>query len=158
MNRRLVRSRTDRVIAGVAAGVAEYLNADPALVRIAWALLIPLTGGAAFLAYIVGWVVMPEDAGVAPGTDASSASSASTDGDPEAVQPLADTTSAASAAPARAGDNRAGLFVGIGLVLLGAWFLVREYFDINWSLVWPVALIAIGAVILITTTRNRPEA
>ena len=60
MNRRLVRSRTDRVIGGVAAGLADYMNADTALVRIAWALLIPLTGGAALLAYIVAWIVMPE--------------------------------------------------------------------------------------------------
>ncbi|HEX2767302.1 MAG TPA: PspC domain-containing protein [Candidatus Limnocylindria bacterium] len=151
MNRRLVRSRTDRVIAGVAAGLARYLNADPALVRIAWALLIPLTGGAAFLAYIVGWIVVPEDAGVAP-TASSSAGS-----DVEGTQPFAATSDAPAPTARDGGDNRAGLFVGIGLVLLGAWFLVRQYIDIDWSLVWPIALIAIGAVILVTTTRRRTD-
>lgn len=60
MNRRLTRSRTDTILGGVAAGLAEYLNTDPALVRIAWAILVPLTGGAALLAYIVAWIVMPE--------------------------------------------------------------------------------------------------
>ena len=46
MNRRLYRSRTDTILGGVAAGLATYLNTDPALVRIAWAILVPLTGGA----------------------------------------------------------------------------------------------------------------
>ena len=59
MNRRLTRSR-DAMVGGVAAGVAEWINADPALVRIAWALLVPLTTGAALLAYIVAWIVVPE--------------------------------------------------------------------------------------------------
>jgi phage shock protein PspC (stress-responsive transcriptional regulator) len=36
MNRRLYRSRTDTILGGVAAGLASYLNTDPALVRIAW--------------------------------------------------------------------------------------------------------------------------
>ena len=51
MNRRLYRSRTDTILGGVAAGLATYLNTDPALVRIAWAILVPLTGGAALIAY-----------------------------------------------------------------------------------------------------------
>ncbi len=46
MKGRLTRSRNG-MIGGVAAGVATWINADPALVRIAWALLVPLTGGAA---------------------------------------------------------------------------------------------------------------
>jgi phage shock protein PspC (stress-responsive transcriptional regulator) len=54
MNRRLYRSRTDTILGGVAAGLARYLNADPALVRIAWAILVPLTGGAALVARGLG--------------------------------------------------------------------------------------------------------
>ena len=48
MNRRLYRSRSDSMIGGVAAGLAAYLNSDPALVRIVWAILVVLTGGLAF--------------------------------------------------------------------------------------------------------------
>ena len=43
----LYRSRDDRMLAGVAAGVAETLDADPSLVRIVWALLAIFTGGIA---------------------------------------------------------------------------------------------------------------
>ncbi len=48
------------MLAGVAAGVAETLDADPSLVRILWALLAILTGGVAILVYIVMAIVVPE--------------------------------------------------------------------------------------------------
>src|SRR4249919_4083224 len=57
---RLYRSRDDRMLAGVAGGVAEMLDADPSIIRIVWALLAVLTGGIALLVYIVMAVVVPE--------------------------------------------------------------------------------------------------
>ena len=66
MNRRLYRSRSDSMIGGVAAGLAAYLNSDPALVRIVWAILVVVTGGAALVVYIVAWIVVPEEP-VGPG-------------------------------------------------------------------------------------------
>jgi phage shock protein PspC (stress-responsive transcriptional regulator) len=66
MNRRLYRSRTDSVIGGVAGGVAEYLDVDPSIVRIVWAVLAIVTGGIFFVLYIVMWIVVPQGA-QAPG-------------------------------------------------------------------------------------------
>ncbi|HEX6128393.1 MAG TPA: PspC domain-containing protein [Candidatus Limnocylindria bacterium] len=60
MNRRLYRSRTDSVLGGVAGGVAEYLDVDPSIVRIVWAVLAIVTGGIFFVLYIVMWIVVPE--------------------------------------------------------------------------------------------------
>jgi phage shock protein PspC (stress-responsive transcriptional regulator) len=60
---RLYRSRDDRMLAGVAAGVAEALDADPSIIRIAWALLTIFTGGIALVVYIVMAIVVPEDPG-----------------------------------------------------------------------------------------------
>ncbi|HET9417011.1 MAG TPA: PspC domain-containing protein [Candidatus Limnocylindria bacterium] len=145
MTRRLYRSRTDTVLGGVAAGLANYLNADPALVRIAWAILVPITGGAAFLAYIVAWIVVPEEAAAAAGPSTDST---------DAVMPAVGGTS--TSAPSTADSGRAGLVVGIGLVVIGVWFLVRDYLpDFNWNLVWPAVLIGIGALILINSSRRR---
>jgi len=62
----LRRSRTDRILGGVATGLARYLNVDPALVRIGWVVVAVMTGGAAIVAYIVAWVLIPEE-----GTDAA---------------------------------------------------------------------------------------
>ncbi len=58
MERRLYRSRTEKMIAGVCGGIAEYFNIDPTIVRLIW-VLITLLGGAGVLLYIILWIVMP---------------------------------------------------------------------------------------------------
>jgi phage shock protein PspC (stress-responsive transcriptional regulator) len=154
MNRRLYRSRTDTVLGGVAAGLATYLNADPALVRIAWAVLVVITGGAALLVYIVAWIVVPEEPAtpIAPAADASEPITDPVTG--EVIEPVAEP-SAMPATP-RASGGSAGMVVGIGLVLLGVWFLLREYVPaIDWGLIWPLVLVGIGALILVTSMRRR---
>src|SRR3712207_5881963 len=58
--RRLTRSNTDRIIAGVCGGIANYLNIDPTLVRLAFVLLV-LFGGVSPLIYLVLWAVLPNE-------------------------------------------------------------------------------------------------
>jgi phage shock protein PspC (stress-responsive transcriptional regulator) len=155
MNRRLYRSRTDTIIGGVASGLAHYMNADPALVRIAWAILVPLTGGIAFLGYIVGWIVIPEEPRGAPMPVAPA-----TTGDLGTVAGEATTEPTTWTPPepetrSSAGGN-AGIIVGLALVALGAWFLLRDYLpSIDWSLVWPVIIVGVGVLILVGAMRRR---
>ncbi|MBC7217052.1 MAG: PspC domain-containing protein [Candidatus Caldatribacterium sp.] len=59
MEKRLYRSRKERILGGVCGGIAEYFGLDPALVRIVAVLLI-LVGGGAILAYIIAWILIPE--------------------------------------------------------------------------------------------------
>ena len=59
-DRQLRRSRSDRMLAGVCAGIADYLRVDPTLVRVGFAVLAIITWGVALLAYVIGWIVMPE--------------------------------------------------------------------------------------------------
>jgi len=59
VNDRLYRSPTDRVIAGVAGGMAVWLNLDPSLVRVGWVLLAIFSGGIFILVYIVMMIVVP---------------------------------------------------------------------------------------------------
>lgn len=56
---RLYRSRHERMIAGVAGGLAEYFEVDVALIRLLW--IIAFSMGAGFLAYLVAWFVIPEE-------------------------------------------------------------------------------------------------
>jgi len=56
----LARSRTNRKMAGVCAGFADYLDIDPSLVRILWVTLV-VFGGCGILAYIIAWIIMPEE-------------------------------------------------------------------------------------------------
>lgn len=60
MQKRLMRSRTDKQVAGVAAGLASYFNIDATLVRLIF-VVATLMGGPGLLVYIVLWVVMPEE-------------------------------------------------------------------------------------------------
>jgi phage shock protein PspC (stress-responsive transcriptional regulator) len=53
-----MRSWTDRKIAGVCGGLAEYFDLDPTLLRVVWVLLV-LFAGTGLLAYIVMWIVVP---------------------------------------------------------------------------------------------------
>ena len=59
--RRLVRRRDDRMIAGVCSGVAAYLGVDVTLVRLITVLGAIFGFGTFIVAYVVGWLLIPED-------------------------------------------------------------------------------------------------
>lgn len=148
MNRRLYRSQTESVFGGVAGGVAEYLDVDPAIVRVLWALLALLTGGVFFILYIVMWVVVPY--GPEPGEAG---------GDPAAPGSAAPSTW--NAQPYRRPRHRSGsgswLF-GLILIGLGLYFLAREYLpDINFDRLWPLGLVLLGVIFLFGAIRRRPS-
>jgi phage shock protein PspC (stress-responsive transcriptional regulator) len=57
----LVRRRENRIIAGVCAGLADYSGIDVNLLRVLVAVVSLFTGGMGVLAYLVGWIVIPEE-------------------------------------------------------------------------------------------------
>ncbi len=63
MDGKLVRSKSDRMIAGVCGGLARYFNIDPVIVRLVFVLAV-LFGGVSPLIYVVLWIVMPEEGAV----------------------------------------------------------------------------------------------
>ncbi len=150
--RRLYRSRDERVLAGVAGGVAEYFELDPALVRVAWAILILATGGAFLLLYIVMWLVVPEAPPEA--ADASAAQTEMSAGTPPSS--IAQDWRAQRRAR-RGGSGGGAIVLGAILVLVGAWLLARAYFPLlDADRIWPVALILLGILLLIGALRPRP--
>ena len=58
MKKKLYRSATDKKLGGVCGGIAEYLDVDSTLIRLAW-VLCTLFVGAGILAYIIALLVMP---------------------------------------------------------------------------------------------------
>lgn len=60
MKKRLYRSRDDKMVAGVCAGIAEYLDIDPVFVRLIWAALI-LFEGFGLLLYILFAIIVPKN-------------------------------------------------------------------------------------------------
>jgi phage shock protein C len=57
--KRLMRSVTDKKIAGVCGGLADYFDIDATIIRVLWLLAVCL-GGTGVLAYIICWIAMPE--------------------------------------------------------------------------------------------------
>jgi phage shock protein C len=59
-DKKLMRSRSNSKIAGVCGGLGDYLGVDPTLIRLVWLLLV-FFAGTGILAYIIAWIVMPEE-------------------------------------------------------------------------------------------------
>jgi len=183
---RLYRSRDDRMLAGVAGGLAEMWGADPALIRIIWALLVIFTGGVALLVYIVMAIVIPEEDDVWPVGSASAPTGTNAAGTPGAA-PMTGATAptgsgwaqpsdasreareraraareearaARRAARAERGGTSAGLVVGGLLVLLGLFFLAREYLpNIDFDWFWPLVLVGLGLLLLASSLGRGPR-
>jgi phage shock protein C len=64
--KRLVRSRTNRKIAGVCAGFAEYFDLDVTLVRVLWLVLLFWPPCIGLVSYLIAWIVMPEEPEMRP--------------------------------------------------------------------------------------------
>lgn len=58
-NKRLYRSSTNCMVAGVCGGIGEYFNIDPTLIRLAW-MLFSVLGGSGVLAYIIAAIIIPK--------------------------------------------------------------------------------------------------
>jgi phage shock protein C len=162
---RLYRSRDDRMLAGVAGGLAELWGADPSLVRVIWALLVVFTGGVALIVYIVMAIVIPEEPDLPPTVEGMAAA----EGAPTAGQGWTSATEARAArraarearAAARraAGGDRApfpvSAVLGGFLIILGGFFLAREFLpqiDFDWF--WPLVLVGLGVLLVVSAVRR----
>jgi phage shock protein PspC (stress-responsive transcriptional regulator) len=58
--KKLHRSKTDRMIAGICGGLGEMYSIDPTLIRLIVALIGLFTAGTAILVYVLGWIIIPE--------------------------------------------------------------------------------------------------
>jgi phage shock protein C len=191
MRNRLYRSRSDRVISGVAGGVADALDIDPSIVRVVWVILAFMTGGIALLVYLVMLIVVPEEPGddfdwgvVPPGPPStrdagSGAPEADTD---ELGRPiLREETGAAFTPPPAAawppesrsaerresrrarraaresqGPGGGALVFGLILILVGGYFLLRQYIPaLDMDLIWPIVVIGLGVLLLLASLRSR---
>ncbi len=175
MTDRLYRSPTDRVIAGVAGGLAVWLNIDPSLVRLVWVLLAIFSGGIFVLVYIVMMIVVPlpppgwtprPPAG-APGGWPGQPGSWGTPGQAPpgggwSAAPGSETAGGgwSSAPPPAPGwtspssGRNAGIIVGALLIVLGVWFLIDRYVRVDWSLVWPIAVVVLGVGLIAVAIRR----
>jgi phage shock protein C len=125
MHRKLYRSRSNSMIAGVCGGLGEYLRVDPNILRVVAVLLI-FAKGLGFLAYIVVWAIVPRR--------------------PE-------TEPAEEAAPARSEINR--LLPGLILIAVGLVFLLNNLIPwFAFGYLWPLFLIVVGVALLLKALKK----
>ncbi|RRR67965.1 MAG: PspC domain-containing protein [Candidatus Viridilinea halotolerans] len=146
---RLMRSRSDRMLAGVAGGVAQYLNTDPALVRLIFVLVA--LSGPAFLLYPLLWLVMPQ-APTGPGGQVFVHTGATQRlridpthgaGDEEHEVPISNVGSMGEQ-PALGANKQGGQMLGYILLGLGIFITLKIIWPGFASLLLPLALIGAG--------------
>lgn len=125
MQKRLTRSRTNKMIAGICGGLGEYLDVDPTIVRVVFIALV-LANGMGLLAYVAMWLIVPEEG---------------------------ETAAPATAETAKAGAEPA-VIAGVVLIVLGAFFMLQNLnvWWLGWvtgKVLWPAVIIAIGLVLLL---------
>lgn len=142
MSERLYRARRDRVIGGVAAGLGDYLNLDPVLVRIIFVILTLFHGIGLFI-YIIMWIVVPENPAEQPGQTAKDDT-----GDAEVENPAVEK-------PPKEKSGRGRVIAGVILIAIGFIFLVERFFP-YWDFedFLPFVLIGVGIVLIWNSVRN----
>ena len=128
--RRFLRSRTNRMLAGVCGGIAEYYGSDVTAVRLLTVLIAVFTGIFPLLfLYLMAAVLVPARL--------------------DSTTPTAATT-AAAAAPTRG----AGLVIGVLLVAVGVLALANEFLLVDWDVLWPFVLVALGGGLILVAYRR----
>lgn len=128
---RMVRSETDRMIAGVCGGLAAYLGVDPVLVRLAFVILF-LASGIGLAIYAILWIVVPTPSRVQP--------------EIRLMDEMNDDPSALKTRFSPAAT------VGVLLILFGAFFLLSQIGGMP-GYIWPIILIGAGVFYLLRRAR-----
>ena len=144
--KKLQRSKSDQVVAGVCAGIAKYFDIDPVVVRIIFA-LVTIGGGTGILLYILLWIIMPEEESTAQTTEETIKENA------EEIKDKAEVFAKEVTAIAEGQKKNTALWGGIILMGLGVYFLFGNLglFDIfrflRFEVIWPLILVFAGIIL-----------
>ena len=137
--KRLYRSVQDRMIGGVAGGVAQYLGFDSSLMRLIF-ILIVLLPGIGVAAYLIAWIVIPEDP-----HQTKPAHQAGLDQRIEDWGKQVNEQFKSRKTP----NPSARRIFGLVLVGIGAFFFLQPLLDLHLlSRLWPIILVLIGAAVI----------
>lgn len=137
-NKKFERSSTNRVIGGVCAGLADYLNLDIALMRVLF-VVAAFCGSFGFWLYIILWIVIPSQKVL------------NFNNNMQQEETTIDITP-----DEKSGSNKGAITISIILIVIGLIALMDNFLYIDWIWkLWPVILIVLGVVIIINTQKNR---
>ena len=171
-DKKVYRSNKDKMIGGVCAGVAEYFDIDPTIVRLA-AVLLFFAEGIGLLLYIVAWIVIPEQPLSTKDSDNNRSDTIdvdcySSDGDHSKEKEEMDRNNNSERDAGYNSENEAESqkktgnsrnkfqnekrqsTIGIILIGLGSLFLIDNLFPyFRWHRFWPLVLVGFGVVLLL---------
>lgn len=161
--KQLYRSKTDRYIAGVCGGLSQYLNTDVVIIRLLFFVALIL-GGGGLLAYIVLWIVIPEESlnqykmesnqyTVDPDGDQNQSTGFSqSEKNSTKEKDVNHSDQENKHMRKRQRDNLTG---GIILISIGVLFLIDNLVPgINFGDLWPIFLIIAGVIILVNNVKH----
>lgn len=158
MTRRLYRSQKDKIIAGVCAGLAEYFEIDATLVRLIFVIVV-LAGGAGILAYIILWIVVPQNLG--EGVEIKAGSKQAVNQFAKEIKDKANEVASAfknetkTEAESDELKKRRSFIPALILIGLGLVFLFGNFFPwFAWHNLWPLILIVIGLAMIVNPRRK----
>lgn len=134
MEKRLYRSKRDFLIAGVCGGLAEYFNVDSVVVRLIFVALM-VTGGVGLGAYIILWIVVPEEGKQKTIAD-------------NVKQKVKDELKEEKA------EKKPNTTLALVLIALGFLFLLDSFDLLIVDKLWPLILVVVGFAILLKGTNN----
>ena len=160
MDKKLHRSQTDKIIAGIAGGLGEHFEVDPTIVRLIF-VLITVLGGSGVLLYLILWVLIPKDpegkmvidkdrvkevAEEIKGKAESFGKGIKEEFGKEDIQK-----------PAEKSNKSGGLFGWI-LIIAGILFLINIFHPFSFRYYifrfWPAGLILLGMVLIFRSNRK----
>src|SRR5258705_4707024 len=156
MATRVERSTTNKVVAGVCGGIAEYLQVDPTLVRVFVVVATIVSGGLGLLAYIGAVIFMPLPGQPAPFVKTTNVSTSTLEGATNSGEPSPATPVVVAPEDPEATERRRASF-GLVLIALGAIFLLSNagvFRIVRWDLAWPLVFIGIGVLLLAQRVRR----
>ncbi len=141
---KLCRSTTDIVIAGVAAGIADFFEIDPLIVRILFILLFAF-GGSGLVIYLILWIIVPKKGDKSKNTEEIVKKNVA---ELKAkVQKLVKEIKTASCNHHKR-DHKNKKWFGVMVLALGAMLILRNMGVFYMRDFWPAALLVLGLVIL----------
>ncbi|MCQ2309741.1 MAG: PspC domain-containing protein [Bacteroidales bacterium] len=136
-NKRFERSATNKVIGGVCAGLADYLNMDVTLVRVLF-VVAALCGSFGFWLYVILWIVAPSQRVIGFNSQ---------NDEPVEINVVEDD---------KKGFQKGAVVTAIILIGIGLLALIDNFMPIDWIWkLWPVILIALGIVIIMNTQKKQ---
>lgn len=150
--KRLYRSRTDRVLFGVCGGLGKYFGIDPVIFRILFVIFF-FIDGAGLIAYLIMTLIIPNEKGIEKDDKEKGEVDEFAERIEKSAEEFANKVETSEFVPSGKSANYLGIFI----IFIGLFFLAREAFPLQWlfhsDIILPFAIILLGLYIVLKSKK-----